>query len=145
MILTIADSCLQTLSADLAKHLASDRAAEETGWLLLGIRDQTSVHVTDLVPAGENRIGTPNSIQFDAASQVAATKAIRDRDSRVEVLGVAHTHPSGRHRPSSGDLEGDKQWVQNLRSDGLFGIVSDGCVRWYSLGKDDDEYRAINT
>ena len=51
----LADDVARTLFAEYAAHRASDRGAEETGWVLLGVREATQAIVLATLPAGANR------------------------------------------------------------------------------------------
>jgi hypothetical protein len=92
---------------------------------------------------------------------------VRQRDRRLTILGVVHTHPGTLRHPSSGDYEGDSLWVAQLRGgEGVFGIgTADSksaadplfgqqpkphvqCLgplsfHWYALGKGDIRYHNL--
>lgn len=121
MVLT--DDVSRTLFEEYATHRKSDRGAEETGWVLLGTRDEHEAVVLATLPAGADRDAGREHVRFNSAAQAFASRVVRQVDRRLVLLGVVHTHPGNLRQPSRGDLEGDREWVPQLRGgEGVFGI-----------------------
>ena len=105
-------------------------------------------------------------VRFNSAAQAVASRAVRQKDRRLGMVGVVHTHPGSLRHPSGGDYKGDREWVRQLRGgEGVFGIgtadaepVVDGttigchpspntlCLgdlrfSWYTLAAGDKNYR----
>ena len=49
------DAVMATLFREFTEHRQSQRSEEETGWLILGLRDETTATVMATLPAGANR------------------------------------------------------------------------------------------
>ncbi len=88
-------------------------------------------------------------------------------ERRLTIVGVVHTHPGSLRHPSDGDLQGDRGWIEALRSkEGVFGIgtadapedsaslfahqprpnvqcLGDLRFSWYALGRGDSDYRPM--
>lgn len=119
----LTDEVSRTLFAEFADHKASDRGAEETGWVLLGLREADEAIVLATLPAGANRDAGEAHVQFNSDAQALASRIVRQADRRLTLLGVVHTHPGRLRHPSAGDYDGDRLWVRNLRGgEGVFGI-----------------------
>jgi proteasome lid subunit RPN8/RPN11 len=119
----LTDGVTRTLFDEYAAHRTSDRGAEETGWVLLGTRDETEAVVLATLPAGAERDAGREHVRFNSAAQALASRIVRQADRRLTLLGVVHTHPGNFRHPSRGDLEGDREWVSQLRGgEGVFGI-----------------------
>lgn len=163
----LTDGVGRTLFEEFASHRAEARGEEETGWVLLGLREAREAIVLATLPAGALRDASVAHIRFNSNAQAVASRIVRQADRRLTILGVVHTHPGSLRHPSEGDLRGDGQWVANLRGkEGVFGIgTADApptpgdlcsfqprphvqCMRglrfsWYSLRQDDKAYRPI--
>ncbi len=161
----LADGVLATLFDDFDRHRETARGEEEFGWALLGIREEREAIALAALPAGAQRHASLTHIQFHSNAQAVATRLLRQRDKRLEMLGVVHTHPGSLRHPSSGDYRGDIRFVERLRGgEGVFGIgtadaTSPGdtleqphphqhvrgplCFNWYALAKSNDFYRKI--
>ena len=157
----LTDGVAHTLFDDYTDHRRSPHGDEEIGWILLGVRQDSDAIVLAAIPAGTGRDAGEAHIQFDADAQALATLILRQSDRRLTMLGVVHTHPGRLRTPSDGDLRGDREWVQRLRTgDGVFAIgtadarthpptgdhvqiVGDLCFSWYALGADDARYRPL--
>jgi len=161
----LADGVLDTLFNDFARHRATARGDEEFGWAILGIREESEAIVVAALPAGAQRHASLTHIQFHSNAQAVAARLLRQRDRRLGMLGVVHTHPGSLRHPSSGDYRGDIRFVARLRGrEGVFGIgTADAhgqgpsierpvpnqhvqgplCFHWYVLGDGDDNYRKI--
>jgi proteasome lid subunit RPN8/RPN11 len=165
--LILTDEVSRTLFGEYAAHRASDRGDEETGWVLLGIREVDRAVVLATLPAGANRDAGAAHVQFNSNAQAVASRIVRQHDSRLAMLGVVHTHPGSLRHPSGGDFQGDSLWVSVLRGgEGIFGIgtadgprsngllvgsqphshvqcLGDLVLSWYALGEGDNQYRPL--
>jgi proteasome lid subunit RPN8/RPN11 len=163
----LTDGVARTLFEEFAGHRAEARGDEETGWVLLGLREAREVVVLATLPAGTLRDASVAHVRFNSNAQALASRIVRQTDRRLNMVGVVHTHPGSLRHPSDGDLRGDGQWVANLRGqEGVFGIgTADGpetagdlfayqprphvqCLNglrfsWYSLRQGDRAYRPL--
>jgi hypothetical protein len=163
----LTDEVNRTVLEEFAAHRDSERGDEETGWVLLGIRNETEATVLATLPAGAGRDAGIAHVQFNSNAQALASRIVRQWDRRVTILGVLHTHPGSLRHPSDGDYWGDSQWVGRLRGrEGVFGIgTADGsedngtpvahypkkhmqclgklCLSWYSLRAGDRGYHPL--
>jgi hypothetical protein len=124
----LTDEVSRTLFEEYAAHRGTDRGAEETGWVLLGVRKPAEAVILATLPAGADRDAGEAHVRFNAAAQALASRIVRQDDRRLTLLGVVHTHPGTLRHPSDGDYRGDKEWVTQLRGgEGVFGIgTADG-------------------
>lgn len=119
----LTDGVSRTLFEEYAAHREGPRGDEETGWVLLGIRDVDEALVLATLPAGAHRNAGAAHVQFNSAAQALASRIVRQHDRKVVMLGVVHTHPGSLRHPSDGDYRGDSQWVGQLRGrEGVFAI-----------------------
>jgi proteasome lid subunit RPN8/RPN11 len=163
----LTDGVARTLFEEYADHQAGARGDEETGWVLLGIREEEAVVVLGTLPAGTERDAGVGHVQFNSAGQIIGSRIVRQTDRRLTIVGVVHTHPGSLRHPSDGDLRGDSIWVGQLRGkEGIFGIgTADGkpgvgipfayqpkpnmhCLdklrfSWYALREGDRRYRPL--
>jgi proteasome lid subunit RPN8/RPN11 len=163
----LTDGVARTLFEEYAEHRAAARGDEETGWVLLGLRDADAAVVLATLPAGAERDAGVAHVRFNSNAQALASRVVRQNDKRLTIVGVVHTHPGSLRHPSDGDYRGDSDWVANLRGgEGVFGIgTADGpdgagplfaqqpkpnlqCLgelrfSWYALGRDDADYRPL--
>jgi proteasome lid subunit RPN8/RPN11 len=163
----LTDGVGRTLFEEFANHRSEARGEEETGWLLLGLREAREAVVLATLPAGAMRDASVAHVRFNSNAQAVASRIVRQTDRRLNIIGVVHTHPGSLRHPSDGDLRGDGQWVANLRGhEGVFGIgTADGiptpgdlfayqprphvqCLRglrfsWYALRQGDSAYRPL--
>jgi proteasome lid subunit RPN8/RPN11 len=163
----LTDGVGRTLFEEFAGHRSEARGDEETGWLLLGLREAREAVVLATLPAGMMRDASVAHVRFNSNAQVLASRIVRQTDRRLRPVGVVHTHPGSLRHPSDGDLRGDGQWVANLRGhEGVFGIgTADGlptpgdlfasqprphvqCLHglrfsWYALRQGDSAYRPL--
>jgi proteasome lid subunit RPN8/RPN11 len=161
----LTDGVGRTLFEQYATHRAAARGEDETGWLLLGLRDQREAIAVAALPAGASADAGVAHVRFNSTAQAVACRVVRRADRRLTVLGVVHTHPGSLRHPSPGDLRGDRQWVGHLRGgEGVFGIgTADGppdaafavqphpnvqCLgglrfSWYALRQGGSGYRAL--
>jgi proteasome lid subunit RPN8/RPN11 len=163
----LTDQVSRALFTEYAAHRASDRGAEETGWVLLGLREAEEAVVLATLPAGAERDAGEAHVRFNADAQALASRIVRQADRRLTLLGVVHTHPGRLRHPSQGDYQGDRNWVRNLRGEeGVFaiGTVDGGRLRqtavairpqpqvqvyeglrfdWYTLAPGDKRYRPV--
>src|SRR5262249_47735815 len=124
----LTDGVGRTLFEEYADHQASSRAEEETGWVLIGVREAQEAIVLGTLPAGTERDAGVGHVQFNSAGQIVGSRVVRQADRRLAILGVVHTHPGSLRHPSDGDLRGDSAWVGQLRGrEGIFAIgTADG-------------------
>jgi Prokaryotic homologs of the JAB domain len=164
----LTDDVGRTLFEAYAAHRDSARGDEETGWVLLGIREREDALVLATLPAGSSRNAGVGHVQFNSCGQVVGSRIVRQKDRRLGILGIVHTHPGSLRHPSEGDYRGDSQWVGQLRGgEGVFGIgtadgIPDGngtavayqprlhvqCLdklrfSWYALRQGEHNYRAL--
>jgi proteasome lid subunit RPN8/RPN11 len=163
----VTDGVGRTLFEEYARHRGESRGDEETGWVLLGLRDADEAIALATLPAGAEREASVAHVRFNSTAQVLGSRIVRQSDRRLTILGVVHTHPGSLRHPSDGDLRGDREWVRNLRArEGVFGIgTADGvpagatdfafqprtnvhCMgglrfSWYVLGAEDAGYRPL--
>jgi len=163
----LTDGVGRTLFEEYASHREETRGDEETGWVLLGLREAHEAVVLATLPAGAERDAGIAHVRFNSEAQALASRIIRQTDRRLTILGVVHTHPGTLRHPSDGDLRGDGQWVRQLRgSEGVFGIgTADGpetssalfayqprphvqCLgelrfSWYALREGESAYRPL--
>ena len=163
----LTDEVSRTLFADYAQHRAGKRGNEEIGWVLLGVRLEDEVLALATLPAGTARSASSVHVRFDSDAQGIASRVLRQKDKRLTMVGVVHTHPGSLRHPSEGDYHGDSLWVGKLRGgEGIFGIgTADGepganprvagqpephmqamgglCFSWYALAKGDARYRRL--
>jgi hypothetical protein len=124
----LTDGVGRTLFEGYARHRDEERGEEETGWLLLGLRDRTEAVALATLPAGTQSDAGVSHILFNRTAQAVGSRIVRQVDRRLVPLGVVHTHPGSLRHPSDGDLRGDREWVQRLRGrEGVFAIgTADG-------------------
>lgn len=163
----LTDEVSRTLFDEYASHRKSARGKEETGWVLLGLRQERDVIVLATLPAGAERNAGVAHVQFNDSAQALASRIVRQHDRRLTIVGVVHTHPGSLRHPSEGDYRGDIVWVDKLRGrEGIFGIgtadargnnsqwmaadpesgkqvLGDLCVCWYALGHGERSYRRL--
>jgi len=161
----LTDGVGRTLFEEYARHRSAARGEEETGWVLLGIRESREAIALATLPAGTRREASVSHVRFNSTAQAVGSRIIRQDDRRLTILGVVHTHPGSLRHPSEGDLRGDRVWVPLLRGqEGVFGIgTADAQVAslyatqprpnvqclgelrfsWYSLRQGDGAYRPL--
>ena len=167
----LTDSVGRTLFEEYAAHRAEERGDEETGWVLMGLRERDEAVALATLPAGTERDAGVAHVRFNSSGQALASRIVRQADRRLTILGVVHTHPGSLRHPSDGDFQGDSQWVGKLRGgEGIFGIgTADGrrpgpesrgllfaeqprpnvqclgelCFSWYSLRAGRHGYQAL--
>jgi proteasome lid subunit RPN8/RPN11 len=165
----LTDEVSRTFFEEYNAHRASNRGEEETGWVLLGVREVNEAVVLATLPAGTERNAGVAHVWFNSEGQALASRVVRQWDRRLTMLGVVHTHPGSLRHPSDGDYQGDSQWVGRLRGgEGVFGIgtadvrpprdgsavahqpaphmqcLGDLCFSWYALGEGDRHYRPLD-
>ena len=156
----LTDGVARTLFGDFQDHRRSNRGGEEIGWLLLGHREGNNAVALAALPAGTQRDAGVAHVQFHSDVQELASHVLRGDDKRLTIVGVVHTHPGSMRQPSSGDLQGDRLWVGQLRGgEGAFAIgtadahsgkpaahqqcYGDLCFSWYALAETDSHYRPL--
>jgi hypothetical protein len=164
----ITDGVGRSLFEEYARHRGESRGDEETGWMLLGLRNATEAIALATLPAGAEREASVAHVRFNSSAQAVGSRIVRQSDRRLTILGVVHTHPGSLRHPSDGDLRGDREWVRKLRgTEGVFAIgtadgVSAGATEfayqprgnahclaglrftWYALGADEANYRPLS-
>jgi hypothetical protein len=163
----LTDGVGRTLFEEYAEHRTRADGEEETGWLLLGLREAEEAIILATLPAGTEPDASVGHIRFNNVGQALASRIVRQTDRRLQMLGVVHTHPGTLRHPSTGDFRGDSQWVGQLRGqEGIFGIgtadatITQGLVfayqprpnvqcmgelrfSWYALRHDELDYRPL--
>jgi proteasome lid subunit RPN8/RPN11 len=163
----ITDGVGRTLFEEYASHRAQARGDEETGWILMGIRNPKEAVVLATLPAGAERDASVAHVRFNSQAQALGSCIVRQQDRRLAMLGVVHTHPGSLRHPSDGDYRGDHLWVRNLRGgEGIFGIgtadagphqadlyasrprphvqcMGELLLSWYALRHGDRSYRPL--
>jgi proteasome lid subunit RPN8/RPN11 len=163
----LTDGVGRTLFEEFGSHYAETSGEEETGWVLLGVRQEEEAVVLATLPAGAERDAGVGHVQFNSSAQVLGSRIVRQSDRRLVVLGVVHTHPGSLRHPSDGDYRGDSDWVGQLKGEeGIFGIgtadsnPTNGTViahqpkayvqclgtlrlTWYALRAGDKDYRPL--
>jgi proteasome lid subunit RPN8/RPN11 len=124
----LTDAVGRTLFDEYAAHRQSARGDDETGWVLLGVREENEALVLATLPAGAASSAGVAHIRFNSYAQALASRIVRQWDQRLSIIGVVHTHPGSLRHPSDGDYRGDALWVGQLRGrEGVFGIgTADG-------------------
>jgi proteasome lid subunit RPN8/RPN11 len=165
--LLLTDGVSHTLFEEYAAHRDGARGDEETGWVLLGLREANEAVALATLPAGAECEAGVAHVRFNMEAQAVASRMVRQHDRRLTMLGVVHTHPGSLRHPSDADFRGDSQWVGQLRGqDGIFGIgTADGnpdssmvlgrhprphmqslgslCLSWYALRHGAGGYRPL--
>jgi proteasome lid subunit RPN8/RPN11 len=162
--IVLTDGVARTLFDDYTEHRRSDRGDEEIGWILMGLRRAGEAIALAALPAGAQRDAGRAHIRFDSEAQELASRILRQKDKRLQIIGVVHTHPGSLRCPSDGDLQGDVLWVGQLcGGEGIFGIGTadvrsdeqqgaagdhvqihaEMCFSWYALGIGERHYRTI--
>jgi len=119
----LTDGVGRTLFEEYAAHRRESRGEEETGWILLGLREAAQAVVLATLPAGALRDASATHVRFNSLAQSVGSRIVRQAERRLTILGLVHTHPGSLRHPSDGDYKGDSQWVKNLRgAEGIFGI-----------------------
>ena len=163
----LTDQVCRTIFEEYAGHRQGLRGDEETGWVLLGLREADEALVLATLPAGAQRSAGVAHVRFHAAAQALASRIVRQWDRRLSIIGVVHTHPGSLRHPSDGDFQGDSLWVGQLRGgDGVFAIgtadaetipgtlvatqprphvqcLGELCLTWYALADGERNYRAM--
>jgi Prokaryotic homologs of the JAB domain len=168
----LSDGVARTLFESYTSHRKEARGSEETGWVLLGLREAHEAIVLATLPAGAHRDAGVAHVQFNSEAQAVGSRIVRLNDRRLTILGVVHTHPGTLRHPSEGDLRGDRKWVRHLRGrEGVFAIgtadahhadngastpglyavqprpnvqsLGELCFSWYSLRAEDADYRPL--
>ena len=124
----LSDGVAHTLFEEYAAHRAEARGDEETGWVLLGLRAADEAVVLATLPAGAEADAGVAHVRFNSNAQAVAYRIVRQKERRLTIVGVVHTHPGSLRHPSDGDFHGDSEWVAGLRGgEGVFGIgTADG-------------------
>ncbi|MBV9123754.1 MAG: Mov34/MPN/PAD-1 family protein [Planctomycetes bacterium] len=164
---TLTDEVGRTLFEEYDAHRRGNRGDEETGWVLLGLRESNEAIVLATLPAGAESNSGVAHVHFNSSAQAMGSRIVRQADRRLTILGVVHTHPGTLRHPSDGDFRGDSVWVGQLRGkEGVFGIgtveskaangslfarqprphmqcLGDMCLCWYGLRQGERNYRPL--
>src|SRR5262249_1299726 len=111
----LTDGVGRTLFEQYRSHRCAARGENETGWLLLGLRQARDAVALATLPAGALCDAGVAHVRFNSVAQAVGRRIIRQGDKRLTILGVVHTHPGSLRHPSDGDLRGDRDWVGRLR------------------------------
>jgi proteasome lid subunit RPN8/RPN11 len=165
--LVLTDGVGRTLFDEYANHRAKATGDQETGWVLMGLREADHAVVLATLPAGAAAEASVTHVRFNSNGQAIASRMVRQVDRRLTILGVVHTHPGSLRHPSDADFRGDSEWVRHLRGrEGIFGIgtadgsrpdgrmfveqprphvqcLGDMCLSWYALRHGAAEYRPL--
>jgi hypothetical protein len=165
----LTDEVGRTLFEEYAQHRSAGHGNEETGWILLGLRQPRDAVVLATLPAGSEADAGVAHIRFNSSGQALGSRIVRQTDKRLSMLGVVHTHPGSLRHPSKGDYRGDSEWVRQLRGrEGIFGIGTADALpepggvplrgyqprphvqcwgelrfTWYALRHNDTDYRPL--
>lgn len=121
--LRLTDGVSRTLFEEYRQHRSGAQGDDETGWLLLGLRQGEEALALATLPAGMQSDAGMAHVLFNSLAQGVGSRIVRQHDRRLKILGVVHTHPGSLRHPSDGDLRGDRKWVQDLRGgEAVFGI-----------------------
>src|SRR5262245_44547859 len=74
---TITDGVSRTLFEEFAEHRAGPRGNEETGWLILGLRETDEAVVLATLPAGAASDASVAHVQFNSAGQALGSRIVR--------------------------------------------------------------------
>jgi proteasome lid subunit RPN8/RPN11 len=164
---TLTDEVSRTLFEEYAAHRDGPRGHEETGWVILGLREADEAVALATLPAGAESSAGIAHVRFNTSAQALGSRIVRQTDRRLTILGVVHTHPGSLRHPSDEDYRGDVEWVNQLRGgEGVFGIgtaddkggdeelyarqprphvqcLGPLCLSWYVLGSGDRNYRPL--
>ncbi|HKB40779.1 MAG TPA: Mov34/MPN/PAD-1 family protein [Gemmataceae bacterium] len=126
--IVLTDGVGHTLFEEYAAHREQERGEEETGWVLMGLRERDEAIVLATLPAGTQCDAGVAHVLFNSSGQALGSRIVRQSDKRLTILGVVHTHPGSLRHPSDADFQGDSLWVKQLRgNEGIFGIgTADG-------------------
>src|SRR5262245_15214962 len=121
--LLLTDGVSRTLFEEYVAHRSEARGEEETGWVLMGLRESGQAVALATLPAGAKSEASVAHVRFNSNGQALGSRIVRQADKRLTILGIVHTHPGSLRHPSDGDFRGDSQWVAHLRGrEGVFGI-----------------------
>src|SRR6516165_4558041 len=79
----LSDGVGHTLFEEYASHRAEARGEEETGWLLMGLREASEAHVLATLPAGAERDAGVAHVRFNSNAQAVASRIVRQTDRRL--------------------------------------------------------------
>ncbi len=99
----LTDGVSRTLFEDYARHRQDVRGDEETGWILMGLRQGDEALALATLPAGAGREAGVAHVRFNSTAQAVAARILRQEDRRLGILGLGHTHPGSLRHPSTGD------------------------------------------
>ena len=86
--MTLTDEVGRTLFEEYAAHHEGPRGHEETGWILLGLREEHEAVALATLPAGTERSAGVAHVRFNSNGQALASRIVRQADRRLTMLGV---------------------------------------------------------
>src|SRR5947199_10598974 len=75
--LVLTDQVCRTIFEEYAVHRQSTRGEEETGWVLMGLREADETLVLATLPAGAERSRGFAHVRFNAGAQALASPIVR--------------------------------------------------------------------
>src|SRR5262245_37908077 len=84
----LTDGVCHTLFEEYAAHGEGARGDEETGWVLLGLRDVSEAVVLATLPAGTQCHASASHVEFNTLAQALGSRIVRQGDRRLTILGV---------------------------------------------------------
>src|SRR5438128_2355819 len=80
--IVLTDGVGRTLFEGYADHRAGARGEDETGWLLLGLREASEAVVLATLPAGTQSDASAAHVRFNSNAQALASRIVRQADRR---------------------------------------------------------------
>src|SRR5436190_1391320 len=96
----VTDGVGRTLFEEYAAHRDTEQGHEETGWVLLGLRERDEAVALATLPAGTQRDSGVAHVRFNSMGQAVGSRIVRQHDRRLSILGFAHTQPCSLPHPS---------------------------------------------
>ena len=73
----VADGVGRTLFREYAAHRGEARGDEETGWVLLGLREANEAVALATLPAGTERDASVAHVRFNSSGQALGSRIVR--------------------------------------------------------------------
>jgi hypothetical protein len=131
------------LQALMLAEFARDGQDREIAWALFGRRHEGfSVFCAVRCEKSE----TKTQVEFDHEKLVAAADKLEDAFGDVDLLGQAHSHPTGVQNevPSPTDHAADMAWLSENEEDaGVFALVSAKGLSWFVMERQFGTYAAV--
>jgi hypothetical protein len=134
------------LQARMLAEFARDGKDREIAWGLFGRRHE-GFSIFCAVRCEKSESAT--ACEFDHEKLLGAGEKLEALFGDVDLLGIAHSHPSGTgfpsaNLPSPSDQVADMAWLKaNDEDAGVFGIVSGGAVHWFILERQFGTYAVV--